>query len=223
MTDHESAGTEWLGFNPAEMDPREAYRLLLHCVAPRPIALTSTLSADGQPNLAPFSFFMAGGASPPSVVISPLTNRAGQPKDTLRNIRATGEYVINVCTYAIREQINTASAELPYGRSEWDESGLTPLPSVLVRPCRVAESPLAMECRLYHVVPHGQGPLAANYIVGEVVYFHVAKALAPDGVVDARLVDYLSRMGADWYARVTPENMLEMPRPPLVEKHPPQS
>ncbi|MGV3720066.1 MAG: flavin reductase family protein [Actinomycetota bacterium] len=220
MSDGGAERMDWLGFDPAEMDPREAHRLLLHCVAPRPIALTSTLSTEGEPNLAPFSYFMAGGANPPSVVISPLTDRTGQPKDTLRNIRATGEYVINVCTYGMREQINTASAEFPFGCNEWRECGLTPAPSERVRPCRVAESPLAIECRLFQVAPHGEGPLAANYIIGEVVYFHVARALAPDGVVDARLVDYLARMGADWYARVTPESMLEMPRPPLVEKYP---
>lgn len=210
--------SSWLTFDPAEMDPREAHRLLLHCVAPRPIALTSTLSEAGEPNLAPFSYFMAGGANPPSVVISPLTGRTGEPKDTLRNIRATGEYVINVCTYQIREQINTASAEYPFGCSEWEECGLTPAASVRVRPARVAESPLAIECRLFQVVPHGDGPLAANYVIGEVVYFHVAQDLAPEGMVDARLVDYLARMGGDWYSRVTPETMLEMPRPPRVDR-----
>src|ERR1041384_3264035 len=108
----------------------DAHRLLLHCVAPRPIAFTSTLSADGVPNLAPFSYFMAGGANPPSVVISPLTDRTGSPKHTLRNIQATGEYVINVVTYEIRERVNTASAEYPYGTSEWEQAGLTPAPSV---------------------------------------------------------------------------------------------
>src|SRR5262245_45082332 len=103
--------TDFAGFDPADLSPPDAHRLLLHCVAPRPIALTSTLSPDGAPNLAPFSYFMAGGAAPCSVVISPLTDRHGQPKDTLRNIQATGEYVINVVTYAIRERVNLASAE----------------------------------------------------------------------------------------------------------------
>jgi flavin reductase (DIM6/NTAB) family NADH-FMN oxidoreductase RutF len=211
---------EFLGFDPAEMDPRDAHRLLLHCVAPRPIALTSTRSPAGEPNLAPFSYFMAGGANPPSVVISPLTDRTGQPKDTLRNIQSTGEYVINVCTYEMRDRVNTASAEYPYGCSEWNECGLTPTASVKVRPCRALESPLALECRLFRVVPHGEGPLAANYVIGEVVYFHVARSLTTDGELDPRLVHYLSRMGGDWYARVGPDSMLEMPRPPRVEKYP---
>src|SRR5439155_16420604 len=107
--------TDCVGIDPAGLSRADAHRLLLHCVAPRPIALTSTLSPDGAPNLAPFSYFMAGGANPPSVVISPLTDRAGNPKHTLRHIEATGEYVINVVTYAIRDRVNIASAEFPYG------------------------------------------------------------------------------------------------------------
>ena len=209
-----------VGIDPVELSRADAHRLLLHCVAPRPIALTSTLSPEGKPNLAPFSYFMAGGANPPSVVISPLTDRTGQPKDTLRNIEATGEYVINVATYALRERINLASAEFPYGVNEWEEAGLTPAPAVKVRPARVRESPLSIECRLFQIVSHGSGPLAANYLIGEVVYFHIAADLMADGAVDARRVDYIARMGADWYSRATPEAMFELPRPPRVEKYP---
>jgi flavin reductase (DIM6/NTAB) family NADH-FMN oxidoreductase RutF len=213
-----SAPAPFTGFDPADLSPGDAHRLLLHCVAPRPIAFTSTLSPEGVPNLAPFSYFMAGGGNPPSVVISPLTDRTGNPKDTLRNIQATGEYVINVATYELRERINLASAEFPYGVSEWEETGLTPAPAVKVRPARVLESPLALECRLYEIVPHGTGPLSANYIIGEVVYFHVSDALLVHGVLDPRRVDYIARMGSDWYSRAVPDAMFEMPRPPRVEK-----
>lgn len=210
------------GFDPKQMDAGDAHRLLLHCVAPRPIAFTSTLSSDGRPNLAPFSYFMAGGANPPSVVISPLTTRVGGPKDTLRNIEATGEYVINVVSYAMRERVNRASAEYPYGANEWEVAGFTPTPSARVAPSRVLESPLAIECRLFRVIPHGSGPLAANYVIGEVVYIHVARRLLEDGRIDALRVDYVARMGADWYARATPEAMFEMPRPPrAAEPTPP--
>lgn len=205
---------EFIGFDASALPVPEAHQLLLHCVAPRPIALTSTLSVDGRPNLAPFSYFMAGGASPPSVVISPLTTRTGGEKHTLRNIRDTGEYVVNVVTYAIREQVNRASAEYPDGVSEWERAGFTPAASVRVGPARVRESPLAIECRLYRIVPHGSGPLSANYVIGEVLYFHVASRLLADGVLDPRRVDYVTRMGADWYARALPEAMFEMPRPP---------
>jgi flavin reductase (DIM6/NTAB) family NADH-FMN oxidoreductase RutF len=209
---------EFFGFDPAEMEVADAHRLLLHCVAPRPIAFASTLSPEGRPNLAPFSYFMAGGANPPSVVISPLTDRHGQPKDTLRNIQATGEYVINVVSYDMRERMNYSSAEFPYGVNEWEQTGFTMAPSVRVKPGRVLESPLAIECRLFNVVPHGEGPLSANYVIGEVVYFHVAQSIMPEGVLDPSLVDYISRMGGDWYARANASSMFEMPRPPRIEK-----
>jgi flavin reductase (DIM6/NTAB) family NADH-FMN oxidoreductase RutF len=200
---------------PDSLDIRARYALLLHCVSPRPIAFVSTLSPDGIGNLAPFSFFIAGGANPPSVVISPTTPRDGQPKDTLRNIQATGEYVINVVTFAMRERMNQASAEYPYGVSEWEQAGFEPAASVLVKPSRVAESPLSIECRLHQIVPHGEGPLSANYVIGEVVYFHVAEELfAEDGRVDPTRIDYIARMGADWYARANADSMFEMPRPP---------
>jgi len=213
---------EFVGIDPAELSCPDAYKILLHCVAPRPIAFTSTLSEEGAPNLAPFSYFMAGGANPPSVIISPTTDRTGQPKDTLRNIRATGEYVINVVTYAMRERMNLASAEFPYGVNEWEEAGFTPVPSAKVRPSRVLESPLAIECKLFQIVSHGEGPLSANYIVGEVVYFHIDAKLLDGETVDARRVDYIARMGSDWYTRVNSDAMFELPRPPRVEKYPSQ-
>jgi flavin reductase (DIM6/NTAB) family NADH-FMN oxidoreductase RutF len=200
--------------DPAQLAPREAYALLLNCVAPRPIAFVSSLSPDGGPNLAPFSFFMAGGANPPSVVFSPTANRVGGAKDTLRNVEATGEYVINVVTYAMRAGMNAASAEYPYGVSEWEHAGFTPAPSRHVRPARVAESPLAMECRLYQIVPHGAGPTAAAYVIGEVVCFHVYRDLMDGPAIDPTRVDYIARMSGDWYARANGPNMFEMPRPP---------
>jgi len=213
--------SEFLNVDPAELSLADAHRLLLHCVAPRPIAFTSTISAEGIPNLAPFSYFMAGGANPPSVVISPLTDRNGQPKDTHRNIEATGEYVINVVTYEMREKMNYASAEFPYGVNEWEKAGFTSAASVKVKPARVLESPLSIECNLFQVVTHGQGHLSANYIIGEVVYFHISKSIMSDDMLDACKVDYIARMGGDWYARANEGAMFELPRPPRVEKDPP--
>jgi len=203
--------------DPSAISAREAYVLLLNCVAPRPIAFVSTLSSDGAPNLAPFSFFMAGGANPPSVVFSPTANRRSEPKDTLRNVEATGEYVINVVSYAMREGMNATSPEYPYGVSEWDKSGFTPAPSVKVRPSRVAESLLAMECRMFQLVPHGDGPTAATYVIGEVVGFHIALSVLVDGAPDPRRVDYIARMSGDWYARANADCMFEMPRPPRAD------
>lgn len=202
-----------VGFDVAEMATQDAYRILINSVAPRPIAFVSTLSSEGRPNLAPFSFFMAGGANPPSVAFSPTNDRANRPKDTLINVRDTGEYVINIVTYAMREPMNTTAAEYPYGVSEWEEAGFTPAPSAKVRPARVLESPFALECRLHQIVTHGPGPTSANYVIGEVVYFHVAARLLDDGVIDARRVDYIARLGADWYARANADALFSMPRP----------
>ena len=206
---------EFVQIDADQITPRESYALLLACVAPRPIAFVSTLSPHGSPNLAPFSFFMAGGANPPSVVFSPTASRTGEPKDSLRNIEATGEYVINVVTYAMREGMNETSPEYPYGVDEWVKSGFTSAPSIKILPPRVLESPLAMECRLFQAVPHGAGPSAAVYVIGEVVCFHIARALLTEaGSVDPARVDYIARMSGDWYARANVDAMFEMTRPP---------
>ena len=206
----------YLGFDCAQLSPTEAYQILTHCVAPRPIAFVSTVSPEGIPNLAPFSYFMAGGTNPPSVVFSPNTTQNDQPKDTLRNIQATGEYTINVVSYGMREQMNLTAANYPYGVSEREHSKFTPAPTVKVRPARVGESLLAMECRLHQIVPHGTGSTAANYVIGEVVYFHVAKDLMTDGKIDPTRVDYISRLGGEWYARADRASMFELPRPPKI-------
>jgi flavin reductase (DIM6/NTAB) family NADH-FMN oxidoreductase RutF len=212
---------DFIGIDPASLTMAEAYQHLLQCVSPRPIAFVSTVSADGKPNLAPFSFFMAGGGNPPSVIVSPLTDRYGEPKDTLRNIRETGEYTINVVTYAMRERMNVASSDFPPGVSEWTEAGFDTAPGAKVRTPHVADSPLAIECRLHQIVPHGDGYMAANYIIGEVVYFHIARQmLGRDGALDPTRIDYIARMSGDWYDRVTPESMFEMPRPKRVDRYP---
>ncbi len=205
--------TEFVGFDPASLPPSDVYRLLVNTVAPRPIAFVSSLSQAGIPNLAPFSYFMAGGANPPSVAFSPTNSRDNQPKDTLRNVRETGEFVVNVVSYAMRDKMNQTSAEYPYGISEWEPAGFTPVPSVRVAPARAAESVIAMECRVHQIVTHGPGPLSANYVIGEVVYFHVAQSILTDGRIDAAKVDYIGRMGGDWYARAQGDALFELPRP----------
>ena len=193
----------------------DSYDLLVTAVAPRPIAFVSTISADGKPNLAPFSFFNAGGANPPSVIFSPCTKADGSEKDTLRNIRETGEYVINIVSYDMREGMNQTSLPLPHGESEWPRSGFTPAPSVVVKPDRVAEAPFSLECRLHQIVPHGTGPDAANYIIGEVVQFHVAKYLVEDGVIHPERAQQLSRLGGTWFAKTSDETLFTMQRPKI--------
>jgi flavin reductase (DIM6/NTAB) family NADH-FMN oxidoreductase RutF len=202
------------GFDPAQLSAQAAYQLLGTCVAPRPIAFVSTRSADGSLNLAPFSYFMAGGSNPLSVAFSPNTKADLEPKDTLRNIQATGEYTINIVSYAMVERMNITAASFAYGTSEWERAGFLATPSIKVAPDRVAESLLSMECRLYQIVPHGVGASAANYVIGEVVYFHVANDLIINGEIDHTRVDYVARLGKDWYARANANSMFELPRPP---------
>ncbi len=203
-----------LALDPEVIGPRASYQLLNACVSPRPIAFVSTLSPEGQPNLAPFSYFMAGGANPPSIVISPVGGRDGAKKDTLRNIEDTGEWTISVVTHAMAERMNAASASFPHGVSEWDEVGFVPAPSDLVKPGFVAESPIAMECKLFQIVRHGPGPLSANYCLGEIVRFHLApEILAPDGTVLAEKIDYIARMSGDWYARADEKALFALARP----------
>ena len=205
---------EFVHVNAADIPARDAYSLLLNCVAPRPIAFVSSMSPNGDHNLAPFSFFTAGGANPPSVVFSPTSTRSGEPKDTLQNIRALGEYVINVVTYAMGEAMNVTSVEYPYGVSEWDIAGFTPAPCVNVSVPRVMESPLAMECKLFQIVPHGAGHMAATYVIGEVVAFHIAEYLLDGATIVPSRVEYIARMSGDWYARANEGSMFEMARPP---------
>ena len=201
-------------FDPAELSASEIYKLLVTTVAPRPIAFVSTLSAEGVPNLAPFSYFMIGGINPPSVAISPTAKRSGEHKHTLQNIAATGEYVINIVTYAMREPMNVTSIEFPDGVSEWDEAGFVPAPSLKVKPQRVAASPIALECRLHQIVNHGGGPLSANYVIGEVVAFQIAAEILDEtGGIDPRKVDAVSRLGGDWYARANDAALFELKRP----------
>lgn len=207
MSDH-------LAFDPAAPDLAfDPYDILIHAVAPRPIAFVSTLSSEGLPNLAPFSFFMGGGASPPSVCFSPNTKEDGTPKDTLRNIQATGEYVIHIVNHTMASGVTAASKPLPYGESEWPLSGFTPVPSLKVKPPRMAEAPFALECRLHTIVNHGGVADSANYIIGEVIMFHVAQELIVDGRVDPKRVDYLARMGGSWYLRAVPESLFTLKRP----------
>ena len=202
-----------LGFDPDIISPREAYSLIAGSVTPRPIALVSTLSPDGRPNLAPFSFFNAGGSHPPSLVFSVTPSRSGSAKDTLRNIQETGEYVVHICSHHVREAMNLTSTTLPYGESEWDISPFTPVACVKVRPPRAQECPIAMECRLFQVVPHGHGPGSANYVIGEVVYFHVSPDILTEGTIDPQKLDVIGRLGGDGYVRVSGSAVFDLARP----------
>jgi flavin reductase (DIM6/NTAB) family NADH-FMN oxidoreductase RutF len=204
--------------DPASADPSEVYSLLVGVVVPRPIAFVSSLSADGVPNLAPFSFFNAGGAHPPSLVFSPVTSGAGRDKDTLNNIRATREYVVHIAPWGLRERMNQSSADYAPEVDEFVEAGFTKVASKKVKAWRAAECPVAMECRLFQIVEHGSGPLRANYVIGEVVYFHIEDRLFVNGRIDSGALDAIGRLGGPMYTHVTKESVFNLARPVITRK-----
>jgi flavin reductase (DIM6/NTAB) family NADH-FMN oxidoreductase RutF len=195
-----------------QTSPLDVYQALIRIVTPRPIAWVSSVDGAGHPNLAPFSFFNAFGSNPPVVVFSPVVRRDGGLKDTLLNVQATGEFVLNAAVEALADQVNQTSRELPRGQNEADLAGLRLIPSVLVRPPRVAEAPVNLECKLLQIVPIGTGPGAANLVIGEVLMFHIDDALLDDrGQVDPRKLRTIARLGGDSYCRST--DLFEMRRP----------
>ncbi|MHB2026332.1 MAG: flavin reductase family protein [Elusimicrobiota bacterium] len=200
-----------MDIEPRTLSPRERYGLLIHSILPRPIAWISTMSPDGLPNLAPFSFFTGIAAEPMSVCFSPVNNRLGVEKDTLINIRKTGEFTVNIVTETAAEMMNKTSAEYPYGVSEFEKAGVTPLKGVKVAPHRVKESPVHMECRVLRIVTLSSGPLGGHVVVGEIVFFHADDSVWKNGGLSHHDLRAIGRMGGSWYARTS--DAFEMPRP----------
>lgn len=186
------------------LKPREAYAWMISTILPRPIAWVSTISADGKTNLAPFSFFQGITSNPPTLMFSPVNTRDGAKKDTVRNIEQVPEFVVNLVSFALAEQMNNCSALLEYGESEFEAFGIASLPSDRVRPPRVAAAPVAFECTLDRFVHIGEGPLAANVVFGRIQRAHVADGvLGADGKPDPAKLDLIGRMGGETYSRTT--------------------
>jgi flavin reductase (DIM6/NTAB) family NADH-FMN oxidoreductase RutF len=193
-------------------DVVKVYQALVGVVTPRPIAWVTTIDARGRVNLAPFSFFNAFGANPPVVVFSPTLRRDGSKKDTLLNLEVIPEFVLNAAVEDLAEPMNSSSKELPTGESEAEFAGLELQPSVKVRPPRVAASPVHMECRVRQILPIGDGPIAANLVIGEVLLIDIADSvLDPTGRIDPRKLRTIARLGANYYCRST--DLFEMERP----------
>lgn len=194
---------------PIDLDPRDAYRLLISAVVPRPIGWASTLGADGSLNLAPFSFFNAVSNMPLTVMIS-VGQRRGQPKDTLRNALETGEFVINIVDEELAAAMNITSGEWAYDVDEFDRAGLMTAPSIDVKPPRVAAAPIALECKVTQIVPVQD--TTYTLILGRVLRFHVrSDLLRPNGTIDASLLKPVARLSGDEYA--TLGRVFEMKRP----------
>jgi flavin reductase (DIM6/NTAB) family NADH-FMN oxidoreductase RutF len=218
---------------------RELYNIILSSVAPRPIAWVSTLSESGQPNLAPFSFFNCVCVDPPLLAFAPglrspdlrsprlrslglpsqglrppqpsAEAATGVPKDTLRNIRETREFVVSIVTYELLERMNITSGEYDPSVNEFELAKLTPQPSQIVRPARVGESPVSFECRLHQILDFSSKPTGSSLVIGEVVAIYLDDAHLKDGSIDRDSLDLIGRMGGLQYTRTT--QRVELARP----------
>lgn len=205
-----------LHYEPKDLSVPQVQKLIQGGVAPRPIALVSTLSEDGIPNLTPFSFFNVFGSNPPVVAFSPARRgKDGTLKDTYNNIILSKECVVQCVTYSMVEQISLASSEYSPEINEFEKSGLTPVPSDMVKPFRVKESPFQMECRLLHVIPVGTGGASGNIMICEVLKFHVAEDIFRNGIIQPDLIDLVARMGTDFYTRASGASIFEVEKPIL--------
>ena len=198
-------------FDPALLDPKDMSKLISAVVVPRPIALVTTLGPDG-PNAAPFSFFNLCCADPPMVMFSMAPRVATTMKDTVQNIERIPEFVVHIVDEANREKMNLCSTEWPHGVNEIERAGFSTVPSVKVRPPRIAECPVQLECRLERMLKLGRKPY--TMLIGEVVLAHFREGLVDESryYVDVTRLDAMGRMeGSDMYTRLT--NRFSMPRP----------
>lgn len=201
-----------LTIDPTQIPTKDLHQYILGAVAPRPIAFASTLSVDGVPNLAPYSFFNAFSSNPPLLIFSSNRRVANNTtKDTLKNCEETGEVVINVVSHNISRQMALASIEYGPEVDEFKKAGFTPLPSERIKPFRVAESPVQMECVVEKIMPLGEGGGAGNLIFCRIVLMHISETiLSPTGRIDPHKIDLMGRMGRFYYARASGEAVVEI-------------
>jgi flavin reductase (DIM6/NTAB) family NADH-FMN oxidoreductase RutF len=203
-------------FDPTQLPPQEFYRYMIGTIGPRPIAFASTIDAQGNVNLSPFSFFNMFGYNPPTLIFSPTINRHSQKKHTLLNLEEVGEVVINVVNHAMVEQMSLASAEFERGVNEFEKAGFTSVAAERVRPPRVAESPASYECVVKQIIAtnSADSPGAGHLVICEVVMAHLQEAIFDaTGVIDPHRIDLVARMGADWYCRAQGDALFEVARP----------
>ncbi len=201
--------------SPQEVSIADFHSILLSAVAPRPIAFASTLDSEGNINLSPFSFFNAFGANPPILIFSPARRvRDNTTKHTLENVRQVPEVVINMVNYAMVEQTSLASTEYDKGVNEFIKAGFTQVPSVLIKPPRVGESPVAFECKVLQIIETGSQGGAGNLVICEVLLAHIKEEILDSkGKIDTRKIDLVGRMGGEWYCRANGEALFEIPKP----------
>lgn len=200
---------------PSEIPMPQLHQFLLGAIGPRPICFASTVDKNGNPNLAPFSFFNVFSASPPVLIFSPArSGRDGTTKHTHDNVKEVPEVVVNIVNYNMVQKMNVAAAPWEKGISEFEKAGFTPLESDLIRPLRVLESPVQMECKVLKVEELSDKGGSGNLIFAEVIRIHIKPEVLDDNnKIDPRKMDLVGRMGGAWYCHATPENMFQLAQP----------
>jgi flavin reductase (DIM6/NTAB) family NADH-FMN oxidoreductase RutF len=202
-------------FNLGELKPAEKQYYLQHVIAPRPVCFASTIDREGNVNLSPFSFFNMFSSNPPVVIFSPARRvRDNTTKHSLQNVLDVPEVVINILTYDLVQQASLSSCEYPKGVDEFVKAGFTPQPATVVKPPMVKESKAKLECRVLEVKSLGESGGAGQLVICEVLVLHLDDALLNDDKkIDQRRLDLVARLGGDWYCRVGPDNLFEVPKP----------
>jgi flavin reductase (DIM6/NTAB) family NADH-FMN oxidoreductase RutF len=206
---------EYIHFDPKEISMPAFHRLMVGAVGPRPIAFASTIDPEGHPNLSPFSFFNIFGANPPVLIFSPSRKgRDNTTKNTYDNVKVVPEVVINVVTYAMVQKVSDSSAEFPKGVNEFEMVGFTMEPSQVVKPFRVKESPVQMECKVLQVIETGSGNAAGNLVICEILKMHVnPEILDEKGLIDPNKIDLVGRLGGDYYVRASGDAVFSVKKP----------
>jgi len=214
-TDNRQLSTNMKTITPKELPLAEFHNALLTAIAPRPICFASTIDADGNSNLSPFSFFNIFGSNPTTLIFSPARRvRDNTIKHTLENVMATKEVVINVVNYNMVQQMSLASCEYPKGVNEFIKAGFTPIASQKVKPFRVKESPVQFECIVRDIIETGNEGGAGNLVIAEIVLMHIDDAvLTLDGKIDQHKMDLVGRLGSDWYVRANADSLFEVTKP----------
>lgn len=204
-----------LTLKTSDLTPVDLQNYLQYAIAPRPICFASTVDKRGNVNLSPFSFFNMFSTNPPLCVFSPSRRvRDATTKHTLENIQEVPECVINIVTYDMVQQVSLASVEYPKGTNEFIKAGFTPVTSELVKPPRVAESPVQFECVINQVIPLGEGKGAGNLILAEIKLMHISESILDENNrIDQQKLDLVARLGGDWYARVNRDNLFKVAKP----------
>lgn len=199
----------------ADLSPMQLQNYLQYAIAPRPICFASTIDTEGNVNLSPFSFFNMFSTNPPMCIFSPARRvRDNTTKHSLENVLAVKECVINIVNYAMVQQTSLASTEYAKGVNEFEKAGFTMLESHLVKPPRVAEAPVQLECIVKEVIALGDQHGAGNLVLAEIKLIHIKEdILDSDGKIDQAKIDLVARLGGDWYCRVTPESLFKVAKP----------